>query len=310
MLSRRHIRIKVMQSLYSYFSQKNSDINDIEKSLLKNCDEIVHLGYSIVSLLYEIIKYADNFYEDAKKKYLPNKYDLNPNKRLIQNKLITNIMSNADLINNASNFKSIWLDNDHNIISKIFTKIYKSQLYANYLSSEDKSIKFDKIFLIDLMNNFILNNDLVNHVLEEKSIYWVDDLPFVATIIFGNIKEDSTIRINGPYKHISDKEFALDLLKKTISNNDNYEEIIKSYAKNWDLERIAIMDQIFLKMSFVEILLMPNLPIKVSMNEYIEISKYYSTSKSKSFVNGMLDSFVKDYQHKGKINKLFDESLK
>ena len=102
------------------------------------------------------------------KKYLPTQHDLNPNKRLIQNKLINNILSNEDLIDSASNFKSIWLENDHNIISKIFTKIYKSQLYANYLSSDDKSIKFDKIFLIDLMNNFILNNDLVNHVLEEK----------------------------------------------------------------------------------------------------------------------------------------------
>lgn len=296
-----------MQSLYSYFSQKNSSLNDIEKSMLKNCEEIVHLGYSIVSLLYEIIKYADNFYEDGKNKHLPTEYDLNPNKRFIQNKLIKNIMSNKDLINNASNFNSIWLENDHNVISKIFIKIYKSQLYLNYLNSDDKSIECDKIFFIDLMNNFVLNNELVNHVLEEKSIYWVDDLPFVATMIFGSIKESSTIKISGPYKHMSDKEFALDLLRKTILNNKDHEKIIKRYAKNWDLERIAIMDQIFLKMSFAEILLMPDLPIKVSMNEYIEISKYYSTLKSKSFVNGLLDSFVKDYQGLGKINKLFNE---
>lgn len=307
MLSRRHIRIKVMQSLYSYFSQKNSDLNDIEKSMLKNCEEIVHLGYSIVSLLHEIIKYADIFYEDGKNKHLPTEYDLNPNKRFIQNKLIKNIISNKDLINNASNFNYIWLENDHNVISKIFVKIYKSQLYLNYLNSDDKSIQCDKIFFIDLMNNFVLNNELVNHILEEKSIYWVDDLPFVATMIFGSIKEDSTIKISGPYKHMSDKEFALDLLRKTILNNKNHEKIIKRYAKNWDLERIAIMDQIFLKMSFAEILLIPDLPIKVSMNEYIEISKYYSTLKSKSFVNGLLDSFVKDYQDQGKINKLFNE---
>lgn len=306
MLSRRHIRIKVMQSLYSFFSQKNVHINDIEKSFLKNCNEIVHLAYSVVSLMLEIINYADNFYEDGKNKFLPDEEDLNPNKRFIQNKLIENIISDKDLIKRASRFKSIWLENDHDIISKIFIKIYKSQLYVNYLKSEDKSLKCDKIFFIDLMNDFILSNELVNHVLEEKSIYWVDDLPFVATVIFGSIKECSNIKINGPFKHISDEKFALDLLRKTITKNESYEKIIKNYAKNWELERIAIMDQIFLKMSFAEILFMPNLPVKVSMNEYIEISKYYSTSKSKSFVNGMLDSFVKDYKEKGKINKLIN----
>ena len=118
--------------------------------------------------MLEIINYADNFYEDGKNKFLPDEEDLNPNKRFIQNKLIENIISDKDLIKRASRFKSIWLENDHDIISKIFIKIYKSQLYVNYLKSEDKSLKCDKIFFIDLMNDFILSNELVNHVLEEK----------------------------------------------------------------------------------------------------------------------------------------------
>jgi len=155
-----------------------------------------------------------------------------------------------------------------------------------------------------LLNDYILNNELVHHILEERSIYWIDDLPFVSTIIFGEIKESLSLIPNGVFKDKSDKDFALSLFRNTIDNNTEYEKIIIRFAKNWDLDRIAKMDQLFLKMSFAEILLMPELPIKVSMNEYIEISKYYSTSKSKLFVNGLLDNFVKTYEREGKIIKV------
>ena len=154
------------------------------------------------------------------------------------------------------------------------------------------------------MNDYVLNNELVHHVFEERSIYWVDDLPFVATIIFGNIKENISIDSSGPFKDSSDKDFALNLFKNTISHNSEFEDVIVQFATNWELDRIAKMDQLFLKMAFAEILLMPNLPIKVSMNEYIEIAKYYSTSKSKLFINGVLDAFVKNYTKKGKIKKV------
>ena len=154
------------------------------------------------------------------------------------------------------------------------------------------------------MNDYVLNNELVHHIFEERSIYWIDDLPFIATIIFGDIKDDTSMNPEGVFNDISDKEFALHLFRNTINNNVEYEKIIVKFAKNWELERIAKMDQLFLKMAFAEILTMPNLPIKVSMNEYIEIAKYYSTSKSKLFVNGLLDNFVKTYTKEGKIKKV------
>ena len=303
MLSRRHIRIKVMQSLYSFLSTKDNQMPSAEIAMLKHFDEVVELKLVIISLVVEIVKHADNFYEDGKKKHLPTAIDLNPNTKFINNKIILSIRDDKSLMHRVSKVSGIWVKNDHDIARKLFNIIIKTDLYNNYLESENLSTNLEKKFIIDLMNDFILNNELVHHILEERSIYWIDDLPFIATIIFGDIKDELNFNPNLPFKDKSDREFAIDLFRNTINNNSDYEKIIVKFAKNWELDRIAKMDQIFLKMAFAEILLMPNLPIKVSMNEYIEISKYYSTAKSKLFVNGLLDNFVKTFKRDGKIIK-------
>ncbi|MEC7646665.1 MAG: transcription antitermination protein NusB [Bacteroidota bacterium] len=284
-------------------SSKNNEISFIENSMLKHFDEVAELKLVIISLLVEIVKYADVFYEDGKKKYLPSSFDLNPNKRFVNNQIVVSIINDKELIDETSKVSSIWLNNDHDVIRKIFNLIIDSELYNQYLEADNTSIDDDKIFIINLMNDYILNNKLVHHIFEERSIYWIDDLPFIATIIFNDIRNDISMSPKKVFKDISDKEFALNLFRNTITHNIEYEKIIVRFATNWDLDRIAKMDQVLLKMAFSEILSMPHLPIKVSMNEYIEIAKYYSTSKSKLFVNGLLDNFVKTYTQEGKITK-------
>ena len=304
MLSRRHIRVKVMQSLYSPISLKSNEFSLAEKAMLKHFDEVVELKLVIISLLIEIVRYADSFYEDGKKKHLPSSYDLAPNRRFVTNKVVISIQSDTILMQKVAKVADIWLKNDHDIARKLFNVIIKSELYNTYLGSDNQSIASDKKFIIDVMNDYVLNNQLVHHIFEERSIYWIDDLPFVAAVIFGEIKDDLNMDPKATFKDISDKVFALDLFRNTINNSVDYEEIIIRFAKNWELDRIAKMDQLLLKMAFAEILTMPNLPIKVSMNEYIEISKYYSTAKSKLFVNGLLDNFVKTYAKEGRIKKV------
>lgn len=304
MLSRRHIRLKVMQSLYAYLSKKENEMPKAERAMLKHFDEVVELKLVIIALLIELVRYADNFYDEGKKKHLPSNEDLNPNRRFIDNEIIKSIRDDKELMQKVSKFSGIWLKNDHDIARKLFIELHKSDTYAKYLASENESSSLDKKFLIDAMNNYLLKNELVHHIFEERSIYWIDDLPFVATIIFSEIKNDLSLNPKGVFKDVSDKDFALTLYRDTINNNINYEQIIIKFARNWDIDRIAIMDQLFLKMAFAEILLMPQLPIKVSMNEYIEIAKYYSTSKSKLFINGLLDNFVKTYTREGKIKKV------
>ncbi|MDC0249265.1 transcription antitermination factor NusB [Flavobacteriales bacterium] len=303
MLNRRHIRLKVMQSLYSYFLAKDDNISVAERAMLKHIDEVIELKLVIISLLVELVRYADNFYEDRKTKYLPTQDDLNPNRRFVENELIVLICEDKGLMERASKVSGIWLNNDHDIVRKLFSELYKSELYTKYTSNKTKGVDVDQRFIVSVLNDIILNSTLVHHILEERSIYWIDDLPFIATIIIGQIKSQESMNPSVVFKDISDKDFAVGLFRETINNNQEYEKIIIKFARNWDIERIAIMDQLFLKMAFAEILTMPDLPVKVSINEYIEIAKYYSTAKSKLFINGLLDNFVKTYTIEGKIKK-------
>lgn len=293
-----------MQSLYAYFSTKENNMPVAEKSMLKHIEEVVELNLVILSLLVELVKYADNFFEDGKKKHLPTEADLNPNRRFVENKVIALIREDQALMDKIAKVSGIWLKNDHDVIRKLFKQLLQSDLYKNYIANDNNTIKVDQRFFVNALNDHILNNELVHHIFEERSIYWIDDLPFVATIIMGNIKSTSKMNPKSIFKDVSDKKFALQLFRNTINNNKDYESIIVKYAKNWELNRIAIMDQLFLKMAFAEILTMEQLPVKVSMNEYIEISKYYSTAKSKLFVNGLLDNAVKNFQKEGKIKKV------
>ena len=304
MLSRRHIRLKVMQSLYSYFTVKEDNMPAYERAMLKHIEEVVELNLVIISLLIELVKYADNFYEDSKKKHFPSAEDLNPNRRFVDNHLMSIIRKDNALMDRVSKVSGIWLKNDHDIIRKVFKELFESELYTRYISSEKVSVDVDQRFIVNALNEIILSNELVHHILEERSIYWIDDLPFVATMIMGKIKAQESLIPSLVFKDESDKTFALQLFRNTIHNNTEYEQIIVRFSKNWELERIAIMDQLFLKMAFAEILSMEDLPIKVSMNEYIEISKYYGSAKSKLFVNGLLDNAVKTLTQEGKIKKV------
>jgi len=293
-----------MQSLYSYFSAKEDNMPVAERAMLKHINEVVELNLVIIALLIELVKHADDFYEEGKKKHLPTEADLNPNRRFVDNELIALIREDNSLMNRVSKVSGIWLKNDYDIVRKLFTELYKSEQYTKYLAVEDKGVDVDQRFIVNALNDIILSNELVHHILEERSIYWTDDLPFVATIIMGQIKSQKSMNPTSVFKDDSDEKFALKLFRNTINNNKDYEDIIVKFSKNWELDRIAIMDQLFLKMAFTEILSMEDLPIKVSMNEYIEISKYYGGPKSKLFVNGLLDNIVKTYTREGKLKKV------
>ena len=303
MISRRHIRIKVMQSLYSYYSQKERDITRYDKEMLKHIEDINELHNVILSLLLEIVKYAENYFEDNKKKFLPTNEDLNPNTRFTKNFIFKIIRNNSSLLIKLKRSSSVLLNNDHDLIRKIFIDVVQSDMYKKYISIENSTKDDDVRFINNTLNNHILNNHLLHHVLEENSIYWIDDLPFVATIVMGNFKLHKVINQKSVFNNFSDKKFAQELFSGVILNNDDYEKVIIQKSKNWDLERIALMDQILIKMAFCEILNMEDLPVKVSLNEYIEISKYYSTTKSKMFVNGLLDNAIKTFNEKKMIKK-------
>ena len=293
-----------MQSLYTFKSKKDQSILNGEKDMLKHIEDISKLQIVVISFLLLLFRHAQNFFEENKSKFLPKDEDINPNLRFIDNSFYNFFFKNKTHISMYEKYSFFWNDNDHDIIRKIFMEIIKSDLYIKFLNDREVSDEKDIKFFNNILNDIILNNKILHHILEENSIYWIDDLPFVATIIMGNFKNQKVIIPKSVFKNQSDKKFAKDLFKLTIKNDLYYEKIIIEKAKNWDLDRIAIMDQIMIKMAFCEILNMSELPVKVSLNEYIEISKYYSTSKSKMFINGLIDSAIKDFNKQNKINKV------
>ncbi len=302
MISRRHIRLKVIQSLYAFRSQKEVDVSKGKKDMLSHIEDISELQLVVLALLLLLLKHAEEFFEENKRKYLPSKEDINPNTKFVDNEFVKLLYKDKRLINKLNNISFFWQDNDHDIVRKIFMNILKHDLYKKYLN-QNNNIEKDIIFFNNILNDIILNNEILHHILEERSIYWIDDLPFVATILMSGFKDRRVVLPKSVFKNKTDKDFAISLFDLTIRNDQEYEDIIVKKAKNWDLERIAIMDQILIKMAFCEILNMPELPIKVSLNEYIEISKYYSTNKSKMFINGLLDSAITDFKNENKIIK-------
>lgn len=292
-----------MQSLYAFYSKKDISISKSENEMLRQIQDISNLKLAVLSLFLFLFRHADSFFEDNKNKFLPKDEDLNPNKKFIDNFFYDFFLSNKTLMTKLEKFSVFWNDNDHDIIRKIFKDIVQSKLYNDYLNNDEKSYENDIKFFNNILNEIILNNEILHHILEEKSIYWIDDLPFVATIIMGDFKIKKIKLLKSVFKNSSDKDFAIDLYRGSIKYDKEYEKVIIDKAQNWDIERIAIMDQIMIKMAFCEILNMPELPVKVSLNEYIEISKYYSTNKSKMFINGLIDSAVKDFTVKKMIKK-------
>ena len=293
-----------MQSLYAFFLKKEDNISKEEDAMIKHMREISDLNLSIIALMIELIKYADDFLENSKNKFFPTEEDLSPNKRFINNKISKKLLTNLALKKEVLKFSNIWIDNDHDVINKLFKDIYISDLYKSYILNEKNDDDIDQRFFINLLNEFILNHQLVNHLLEEQSIYWIDDLPFVATMIISGIKKKENIVIKNIFKDSSDKDFALQLFRNTIKKQLDYKDLIMRFAKNWDIDRIATMDKILIMMALTEITTMNDMPFKVSLNEYIEISKYYSTPKSRLFVNGILDNAVKSLKLEEKVNKV------
>ena len=297
-----------MQSLYSYFSS-NNDIDYIEKDMIKSINKISDLHSIIISLLIEIRKYALSHFEERKTKYFPTDEDLEPNMKFVNNSVFSLFLKDEEVIKRNKRFSRIWNNDELGLPRKIFLNIIKSDQYKVYLKSSVSNFEEDKDFIKIILSNFLLDNTIFHHILKEKDIFWIDDLPFVSVYLINQIdymKVDSynSIMISKVFKNKDDKNFALKLFRETIFNNQDFDNLIDVSSNNWELDRIANMDILLIKMSLAEILSFKEMPIKVSFNEYIEISKYYSTKNSRVFINGILDKIVDNFRKEGKIKKV------
>jgi N utilization substance protein B len=238
---------------------------------------------------------------------MPTDEDLHPNTRFVDNRVITIIRGSGKLLRYLENNKLNWSEYPE-LIRELYNTIRNTQFFREYLESSDNSFAGDKKIISKIYTEVIYPTESLWQVLEEKSIYWNDDLEFIISMILKTIKgikdpDQSELPLLPLYKNQEDRAFAVDLIRKSIINREEYIEYIKSNTKNWDLERIAFMDILIMQMAITEMLNFSSIPTKVTLNEYLEISKFYSTSKSSVFINGVLDKVLEQLRKDGKLKK-------
>jgi len=307
MINRRHIRIKVMQSAYALLQSNNQDLKSEEKFLLKNIQKFQELYVLMIDLLLKVKQHAAHILEISKTKYLATDSDLKPNKKFINNRIFKGLETSQSLATYIDDSKlNFWQENNE-YISLIWNAIKKSEVYITYMGSKSSNLAEDKNFIQAIYTDIIACNDKLYDFLEDFYIGWVDDFPFVNTLI---IRYVNKFDINNPfviddlYKDKEDADFVLDLFRKVVLNHQKFNEDIDRKTPNWENDRIAELDLILIKMALTEFCYFPSIPTKVSINEYLEIAKDYSSQKSSSFINGVLDKMLKEYQSENKIEKI------
>ena len=308
MLNRRHIRVKVMQSIYAMHQNGSDNLEKEEKFLLFSIENIQDLYLTMLSALIEIQKKEVIFLEKSAEKHLATSEEKKPNKKFIDNAIFEILIENESLKKALENRKiTTWSLNDDYILL-LLSAIKESNLYKKYMSNRKNDFQEDKDFMIALYEEVIAPNEKLYDYLEDHKLTWVDDIPVVNTEIIKQLRaikfeKDGSFRVPKIYKDTEDKEYVSNLFRKTVLNEA---ELAASYidkTPNWDTERIAEIDTIILKMAICEFLKFPSIPAKVTINEYLEIAKEYSTPKSSIFINGILDNLVKEFQTNGKLLK-------
>lgn len=309
MLNRRHIRIKVMQTVYAFNGTESDNLKKDERFLLDSLENMYDLYLVMLSLLIEIQKRAEDHQQKTQQKLLATQEEKNPNLKFVNNQVLKALRSNTLLETEIEDRKLNYWYLDFEYVEILFKEIKDSKLYQDYMASETSSFDEDRRLVVDLFTDVIAPNEKIFEYFEDKQLTWIDDLPVVNTSVLKllkKLKKDAPETYFTPelFKDLDDKEFAVNLFRKTILNLSKYEEEISEKTTNWDAERIASIDAVLLKMAICEFQKFSSIPVKVTMNEYLEISKEYSTPKSSIFINGILDKIVKEYTVKGTLNKM------
>ena len=309
MVNRRHIRVKVMQSIYAMHQNGSDDLEKEEKFLFHSIDAIQDLYLTMLSSLIEICKKETIFLHKSSQKHLATAQERKPNEKFIKNSIFQILTENNSLRIALENRKiNNWVLNDDYILL-LLNDIKQSKLYDKYMSNAINSFEEDKEFIIDLFMDVIVPNEKLYDYLEDDKLTWVDDIPLVNTHIIKQLKaiqpiEQGSFRVPKLFKDNEDRDFVKDLFRKTVLNESELAKEYMDKTPNWDSDRIAEIDTIILKMAICEFLKFPSIPVKVTLNEYLEVAKEYSTPKSSIFINGILDNLVKELQTSNRIVKV------
>ncbi len=305
MLSRRLLRIKVLKALFAHIKSGADNMLASEKSLMASVDKAYDLYFQMLTLPVELAHFAKNRQEIAKQKKLPTYEDLNPNTKFVDNKLIA-VIANSDSVNDHMAVRNLGWGQNPDLIRTLYTRLVEEEYYKKYMTSQEHSFEEDRKFLETFFTE-IQNSELLDDALEEMSIMWSDDMAFIIMMIMrtlSNVRPSHTeLKVASKFKSEEDPAFVKTLFEKSLVNYNAYQEYIEKFTSNWDVERIVFMDNLIIGTAIAELTSFPSIPVKVTLDEFIEISKFYSTPGSSTFINGVLDKIVESLTEEGRIKK-------
>ena len=307
MINRVLIRLKIVQIIYAYYQNGGKNLDTAEKELFFSLSKAYDLYNYLLLLMVEVTKQANKKLNAAKNKLIPTKEELFPNTKFVENRFIAQLEANKQLLDFAGNQKKTW-ENEADFVKSLCEQIMESDIYKEYMASETSSYEEDREVWRKIYKKIIFNNAELDQVLEDQSLYWNDDKEIVDTFVLKTIKRfeeknGAKQELLPEFKDDEDQDFARRLFRRAILNSDYYRHLISENTKNWDLDRVAFMDVIIMQIALAEVLSFPNIPVSVSLNEYVEIAKLYSTPKSGGFINGTLDGIVNQLKKENKLTK-------
>jgi len=309
MLNRRHLRIKALQNIFAWHMADKKDIKGDLKTLMQSIDSVYEMYIWMLSLMVEVTEFTANDAAERANKYLKTAEDLNPNMKLLHNKFSVLMQQNPEYVSAVKKYKVDW-GFDPEIRKTVYNSLKASKEYADYLADPNESLESSKDIIKYIFRKIILKNQAIIQVFEEKFINWQVDHEVMKGMVAKTLKNFTS---EDPFKNklteisadwIEDSKFVQDLFVFTLQNDAKYQDMIADRTKNWESERIALMDTILMKMAICELLNFPSIPVKVTINEYLELSKDYSTPKSNSFINGILDKILGDLKKTNTIKKI------
>jgi len=302
-----------MQAIYAFQQEGPESISTGEKQLIVSLDKLYELYIYQLSLIIELSAFARRRIEENRLKQLPTPEDLSPNLRFIQNRFIRQLEDNRDFLKRSATYKINWVDEEE-MIRKFYNLMREDEGYISYMNKSDVSYSDDKQVVEMVILRLFAESDLLRSYFDERNIYWTEDFDTAVMMVDKTIKGykesaneftslPTLLKDENHSDGSEDLQFVKQLYRKTLIKSDELNTVIRERASNWDLERIALMDTILIKMAITELIEFPSIPIKVTLNEYIELSKEYSSPKSKVFINGVLDKLIVDYKEQGIIKK-------
>lgn len=305
MLSRRLLRIKVIKALFAHLKSGSDNMMASEKTLMASVDKAYDLYFQMLILPVELAEYARQRQELNKRKKLPTFEDLNPNTKFVDNAVIR-LIANSDSVNDVVAARKLGWSQQPDLIRTLYAQLTESTYYKEYMQREERSFDDDKR-LLEAFFQDVQNCDALDEALQEMSIMWCDDLAYIVMMVLrtlSNLRASHTeLKVARKFKSDEDPEFVRTLFEKSLVNYDANLAYIEKFTANWDVERIVFMDHLILGTAITELTSFPSIPVKVTLDEFIEISKYYSTPGSSVFINGVLDKVVASLTDEGRIRK-------